>query len=88
LKQPFLDFWGKALPEVTAAATWHPAACHCLDVAAVAEALLSAQPGLAAAIASRCGWPLPEFIKATVFWVALHDLGKFSRSFQRLAPEH
>ncbi len=88
MKQPFLEFWGKARPEVTAAATWHPAACHCLDVAAVAEALLSTQPDIAAATASRCGWPVPAFIKATVFWVALHDLGKFSRSFQRLAPEH
>jgi hypothetical protein len=34
------EYWGKARPEVTAAATGHPAACHCLDVAAVAEALL------------------------------------------------
>lgn len=88
MKHLFLDFWGKARPEVTASATWHPAACHCLDVAAVAEAMLGAQPHIAKLIAARCGWALPDFIKTTVFLIALHDLGKFSRSFQGLAPEH
>jgi CRISPR-associated endonuclease/helicase Cas3 len=87
VKQPFLEFWGKARPDVTAAATWHPAACHCLDVAAVAEALLNTQPDIATLIAARCGWTLSAFIKTTVFLIALHDTGKFSRSFQGLAPE-
>jgi CRISPR-associated endonuclease/helicase Cas3 len=88
VKQAFLDFWGKARPEATAAASWHPAACHCLDVAAVAEALLRTHPALGARMIALGGWTADDFIKTTVFLVALHDLGKFSRSFQGLALEH
>lgn len=88
MKQPFLNFWGKARPEITAVAAWHPAACHCLDVAAVADALLGKYPRVAERIAARCGWPAPDFISATVFLMALHDIGKFSRSFQAQAPDH
>jgi CRISPR-associated endonuclease/helicase Cas3 len=88
VKQAFLDFWGKARPEATAAASWHPAACHCLDVAAVAEALLRTHPALGARMIALGGWTADDFIRAIVFLVALHDLGKFSRSFQGMVPEH
>lgn len=86
--QPFLSFWGKArLPE-GAATRWHPAGCHCLDVAAVAEALLRAHPAAAEAIACACGWANDDLVGTVVFLAALHDIGKFSRPFQAKAPEH
>ena len=53
----------------------HPLAAHALDVAAVA--LLLPRPMAA---------PLPR--RTLGFLVALHDIGKFSRTFQALAPEH
>ncbi len=84
----FLDFWGKARPPEGAAARWHPAACHGLDVAAVAEALLRAHPTAAQGIAKSCGWTTEAFIRAVVFLMALHDIGKFSRPFQAKAPDH
>jgi hypothetical protein len=86
--QPFLSFWGKArLPE-GAATRWHPAGCHCLDVAAVAEALLRAHPAAAEAIARACDWANDDLVGTVVFLAALHDIGKFSRPFQAKAPEH
>ena len=84
----FLEFWGKARPTEGAAASWHPAACHGLDVAAVAEALLRAHPIAAQSIAKSCGWTTEAFIRAVVFLIALHDIGKFSRPFQAKAPDH
>lgn len=73
----FLPFWGKARPSAASAGPGaHPAAHHMLDVAACAELLLpSAAPGIDAAHR-----PLALFL------VALHDIGKFTRSFQALAP--
>lgn len=61
--------------------------CHCLDVAAVASVLLGAYPALAGHIIALGGWRPTEFNSCIVFLVALHDLGKFSRTFQAKAPE-
>lgn len=73
---------------MAAVATWHPVACHCLDVAAVADVLLHRDPGIAERVATKCGWPVEDFVRVVVFLVALHDIGKFSRSFQAKAPDH
>lgn len=68
-------FWGKAQPSSAATAHAHPIVAHSLDVAAVA-ALLPRELGL--------GIPAP----ALAYLTALHDVGKFSRNFQGIAPEH
>jgi len=69
-----LAFWGKARPCAAAAAPFHPVVAHSLDVAASAEQL-----------DHQTGIGLPASTLA--FLVALHDIGKFSRSFQAKAPE-
>lgn len=81
--KPYLQFWGKAAraeDEGSHSDQWHPAAFHMLDVAAVAQAWLAANkpiiPGLPPI--SEATWP------ALVTLVALHDIGKFSRSFQAI----
>lgn len=51
----------------------HPAACHMLDVAAVAEVLLGADPRL-----------LPQRRNLFCLLVALHDLGKIGAQFRAL----
>lgn len=72
---PWAQFWGKARPDESGAARMHPLAAHALDVAAIA--LLLPRPTAAALPRQTLG-----------FLVALHDIGKFSRTFQALAPEH
>jgi CRISPR-associated endonuclease/helicase Cas3 len=67
-------FWGKAQQAVTGTPTWHPLPAHALDVAAVATLLPDA------AATGVPGHTLG-------FLVALHDIGKFSRSFQGLEPD-
>jgi CRISPR-associated endonuclease/helicase Cas3 len=69
-----LEFWGKSDPaDGTMAA--HSVAHHCLDVAAAAAALLAIYP------------PPVEVPAATISaLVALHDVGKFSRTFQAKVP--
>jgi CRISPR-associated endonuclease/helicase Cas3 len=84
----FLNFWGKAQPAEGVLQTWHPAACHCLDVAAAAEALLTSNVAMVDRVAQVCGWAVEDVIQVVVFLVALHDVGKFSRSFQAKAADH
>ena len=67
--------WGKARPFTTGSAGMHPLLAHSLDVAAVATLL----PG-----AARLGLDG----RLLGFLVALHDIGKISRSFQAQMPEH
>lgn len=79
---PYLSFWGKShLGD--AGVVSHPAAFHMLDVAATAHAWLRATrpfvPGLGA-------WH-EDYLPALVVFVALHDIGKFSRPFQAKVPE-
>ena len=78
-----LAFWGKARPAADYGPRCHPNAYHALDVAAAAEALLTA--GI-----SRT--PPPWFggghEAAIVALIALHDFGKFSRPFQAKAQAH
>ncbi len=77
----YLSFWGKAArneDECSSPHRWHPAVFHMLDVAAVAQAWLTANkpkiPGLTDI--GEAAWP------AIVVLIALHDIGKFSRPFQ------
>jgi CRISPR-associated endonuclease/helicase Cas3 len=72
---PLFDFWAKSDPtgvELRAHSVPH----HCLDVAATAAALLSIYPPPV---------QLPASTICTL--IALHDIGKFSRTFQTKVPE-
>ncbi len=84
---PILTFWGKARPmRDRPGPAAHPLAYHCLDVAAVADVLLSRHAGLRA---------LPDALRldretgrrVLVFLLSLHDIGKFARVFQAKAPD-
>ena len=66
-------FWAKARPLGKSEVAFHPLPAHSLDVAAVAEALDTISP---------MGMPRSTL----TFLVALHDIGKFSASFQAKAP--
>ena len=82
------QFWGKAQPRDETGPSWHPLICHCLDVAAVGEALLLQHSGLAARLSRWFDWPQEEVIRVVSFLICLHDIGKFAKKFQaKAAPE-
>lgn len=84
-------YWGKAAQENTG---YHLLAYHCLDVVAVADYWWSSDAVLRRrlcyqALQERKESAIEELkIKAwTLFFIALHDLGKFDIRFQLKAPE-
>lgn len=81
-----LHFWAKSAQGDDGGATYHPVAYHLLDVAAVAEAFLEAQPNRARALARLLGLDQASLLRTVPFLVGLHDLGKFSACFQAKVP--
>lgn len=61
----------------------HLLAYHALDVAAIGHVYLQRSPALLAWLAEQLGHTDLDATRAwVVFWLSLHDLGKFSTSFQ------
>lgn len=82
-------YWGKADEKYVGSQTWHPLVYHSLDVAAVASSWWMACPPLQRNFLATfaCETSQAEQLRAWVlFFVALHDLGKFDLRFQLKAP--
>jgi CRISPR-associated endonuclease/helicase Cas3 len=78
----FFAYWGKARPGV-GQDDFHLLVYHCLDVAAVGAMYLERRTDLTDWLVAQSGFPdRRTLIDWMCFWLALHDLGKFSRSFQ------
>lgn len=76
-------YWGKARPGNDGGALWHSLPLHCLDVAAVGLVYLRRSPVVQRLFMQVFGFKDPEIMYAwVVFWLAQHDLGKFSAAFQ------
>lgn len=75
-------YWGKAQPKSPEPPQWHPLAYHALDVAAVADVLLSKDLRRFERLADRLDVARKDLHRLLVFLIALHDIGKFSRHFQ------
>ena len=83
-----LEFWGKAQPRhEDGGPRWHPLAFHCLDVAAVGEALLERHRGLRDSLHGQLGLPAKEADALICFLLCLHDIGKFAKKFQAKVPD-
>lgn len=82
----YLKFWGKAGSALEGEPASHPAAYHCLDVAAAAEALLDANPRRLARLAALLETTPDNARRCLVALIALHDIGKFSDTFQQMVP--
>ncbi len=78
-------YWGKADPNYPGEPKWHPLAYHSLDVAAVAASWWDTCPSLwrnfSAAFACEAA-QAQQLRPWVLFFVALHDLGKFDLRFQ------
>jgi CRISPR-associated endonuclease/helicase Cas3 len=82
-----LYYWGKAKPQ-TEKVSWHPLVYHSLDVAASGKVLLQRHDRLRLRLADALGLQDDHLLLHwMVFFLALHDAGKFSESFQVQVPE-
>jgi len=79
-------YWGKASPGQDALNCYHLLVYHSLDVAAVGWALLDENNSLCQSLALQLEVDSPWLKQWFTFCLALHDLGKFFRSFQNLCP--
>lgn len=80
----YYEYWGKAAAEGDG---YHLLPYHSLDVAAVACKVLNGNPSLLKSLADLAQCAEKDFAEWAVFFVSIHDLGKFSTSFQNLRPD-
>jgi CRISPR-associated endonuclease/helicase Cas3 len=80
-------YWGKARPDNAEGPSSHLLPYHCLDVAAVGVEYLRRSPNLFHMFTQALRCSEEEFLGWAAFWLALHDLGKFSHAFQSQKPE-
>jgi CRISPR-associated endonuclease/helicase Cas3 len=83
----YLRFWGKRRGAVEGGAIWHTAAYHCLDVAASARVLLETNDLLRRRLSEFLAIRERQVVDLITFWMALHDIGKFSAPFSALVED-
>lgn len=84
---PYFKYWGKAKPgQDEAGAQWHLLPYHALDVAAVASVWWDESPAIQHSFMRHADELSTKQMKAwVIFFIALHDYGKFDIRFQRKA---
>ena len=80
-------YWGKARPAGGETTPFHLLPYHCLDVAAVGVEALRRMPALRLLLSGRLGLKGDVLDRWVGFWLAVHDLGKFSEAFQGQRPD-
>ncbi|WP_038493426.1 CRISPR-associated helicase/endonuclease Cas3 [Janthinobacterium agaricidamnosum] len=78
----YYPYWGKAKPSEAGQADFHLLIFHCLDVAAVGRVYLEKSPSLLKPFTDLLNCSESAFLSWSAFFIALHDLGKFSEAFQ------
>ncbi len=84
MKEAYFKYWGKA---EKVGAGYHLLPYHCLDVAAVGHVLLSQRNDFRERFATISGLDETICCQWIVLFLGLHDIGKFSESFQNLRPD-
>ena len=77
-------YWGKY--NTDDGLTWHLLAYHCLDVAAVGRELIRRDPQMFQKIAGTIPLRDEQICSLITFFLAVHDIGKFSGRFQGINP--
>ncbi len=80
----YYQYWGKASKEDN---SYHLLPYHCLDVVAVADIWLQRSSVLLNQISQQIGRSEDECKSIVLFFVALHDLGKFDARFQNFRSD-
>jgi CRISPR-associated endonuclease/helicase Cas3 len=83
VKPLYYQYWGKTSED----GGYHLLPYHCLDVAAVGEVFLRRNDHVRLRLAQLLGLDEKTLIALVVFFLGLHDIGKFARHFQALNPE-
>ncbi|MDR2240647.1 MAG: CRISPR-associated helicase Cas3' [Zoogloeaceae bacterium] len=81
----YFHYWGKAKPE--SKEPYHLLVFHALDVAACGRLLVRLPQFSLRHLAGELGWTDEQVENLFVFFLALHDLGKFARAFQGLVKD-
>ncbi|QEI07671.1 CRISPR-associated helicase Cas3' [Pigmentiphaga aceris] len=83
----YYAYWGKAMPvSQSDSSRYHLLAYHSLEVAAAGSRIVDLPAFSLHDFAQDLGWPLKTVAALHRFFLAIHDLGKFARAFQRLVP--
>lgn len=86
--ESYFQYWGKAKKDPQAEGSdYHLLPYHCLDVAAVGMEYLSQHYSLTQFFCEQLNCSKGDWLNWAGFWLALHDLGKFSEAFQSQKPE-
>jgi CRISPR-associated endonuclease/helicase Cas3 len=81
----YYQYWGKAANGGNSGPPFHLLPYHCLDVAAVGAALLRNDRFGLEGLAEGSGLTSAQLEALAIFFLGIHDLGKFARGFQNLA---
>jgi CRISPR-associated endonuclease/helicase Cas3 len=81
----YYHYWGKASAEPETGPAYHLLPYHCLDVAAVADVWLSKSQSIWRSFMNMSGLDEKQSRAWLLFFIALHDYGKFDLRFQRKA---
>jgi CRISPR-associated endonuclease/helicase Cas3 len=84
MKKLYSQYWGKASK---ADSRYHLLPYHCLDVVAVTDIWLQQSPVLLNQITQQLGQSRDHSKAIVLFFIALHDLGKFDARFQNFRPD-
>ena len=87
MAESYFSYWGKASSQDKEGDAYHLLPFHAMDVAACARKLLDLPHFSLRLLAEELGWPQRQVEALFVFFMALHDQGKFARAFQGLLPE-
>lgn len=83
----YYRYWGKAKQDNDQGAACHLLPYHCLDVAAVGQIWLEQSPSILKQFQQITDLDGVKTKAWILFFVALHDYGKFDFRFQRKAPD-
>jgi CRISPR-associated endonuclease/helicase Cas3 len=84
MAESYFRYWGKAEKDGPG---YHLLPYHCLDVAAVGRVLLSSNTALRRKFTTITGIEDAICTRWLLLFLALHDMGKFSETFQNLRPD-
>lgn len=83
----YYQYWGKTQDDDSDGVAYHLLPYHCLDVAAVADTWWLSSPSIRRSFITSTGLSEKQAYAWVLFFIALHDYGKFDIRFQRKAPD-